>query len=437
MYWLTNEAPDNVIAGFWYTIHMFRMPLFFLIAGLFGRMTLERLGTTGFIQDRSRRILVPLVAGIPIFMLLTGLAAMLGGLVAGVDIHGLRPPPGPPHQSVLAGLNLMHLWFLYYLILFYGAALLVRAASATLFGRYGRLPAAVDATLRFLVRSGCGPFVLALPAAAYFCQLKYWSPWGGFPAPFSTIPDIGALIAYGSFFQFGWLMHRQQQQLLALLEKCWPLYGVLALAAWTVCRMLAGVTPHWGPFLNGFSLIAYTGSYSIGGWCCSFGLIGLSVRFLSDYSPVRRYLADASYWIYLAHISVLIFLSQIVHPRHWNSGVKYLLSLAAAMAILLLSYHYLVRFTFIGTLLNGRRRRNQCTTAARISAPHEACPGASLSAAQASMARISPAGESTRREVRSRMLRTSFAVRCGRSASIRATMPETSAAASELPEAKS
>ncbi len=357
MYWLTRESPDNIIAGIWYAIHMFRMPLFFLIAGFFGRMMLERRGTMGFIKDRSVRILAPLVAGVPILMLFTGLAAVLGGFVAGVDVRGLRPPPSPPHHSVLASINLMHLWFLYYLILFYAAALLLRLASTSLFDRHEHIAASADSAVRVLLRSGCGPFILAVPAIAYYCQLQYWSPWGGLPAPFSVIPDLGALIAYGSFFGFGWLLHRQQQPLLAVLEKRWPLYGALAVAMWTVCVLLAGFTPHWGPFLEGPPLFAYTACYILGGWCWSLGFIGLALRFLSDYSPARRYLADASYWIYLMHIAVLVFLGQVLHPLHWGSSVKYLVSMAGAMTILVLSYHFLVRFTLIGAVLNGRRQR--------------------------------------------------------------------------------
>jgi hypothetical protein len=40
---------------------------------------------------------------------------------------------------------------------------------------------------------------------------------------------------------------------------------------------------------------------------------------------------------------------------HWS--VKYPLSIAGAVVILLVSYHSLVRFTFVGAILNGRRQR--------------------------------------------------------------------------------
>jgi peptidoglycan/LPS O-acetylase OafA/YrhL len=353
------ETPSDTLAGVWYAIHMFRMPLFFLIAGFFGRMLLERRGTAGFVKDRSKRIVVPLVAGLPIVMLLTGVAMVLGVLVAGGDLSSIRPPQAPPgvaRGGVLASISLIHLWFLYYLVLFYVGALVVRSACAVTLGADGRTHAWVDAAVRFLLRGVWGPVILALPIAAYYAQLDGWSTWGGFPAPFSVVPDIGALIAYGSFFGFGWLLHRQLP-LLKVLEQRWPLYGALAVATWIVCRTIGGATPHWGPYLEGSELVAYTLSYVVCAWCASFALLGLALRFLSNESPVRRYLADSSYWLYLMHIPALFFFEQVLHPLAWHWSVKYLLCLGAATGVLLVSYHYLVRFTFVGALLNGRRVR--------------------------------------------------------------------------------
>ena len=349
--WMTRETPSGVMAGVFYTIHMFRMPLFFLIAGFFGRMMVERRGTGGFIKDRSRRILIPLVIGLPIVMLITGVASMLGAFASGADLHTvqqLKPPSSPVHHSVLASINLIHLWFLYYLVIFYVAALAARAVFRKV---------ALDSVVRFLVRGAWGPLILALPITAYYVQLRGWSSWGGLPAPFSLIPDVGALLSYGLFFGFGWLLQRQRQSL-AYLEQLWPLYCTLAVVAWVVCRTIGGATPHWGPYLKNFELLAYTLSYMAGAWFWSFGLIGAAMRFLPGFSPVRRYLADSSYWLYLMHIAALLFFDQVLHPLPWHWSVKYLLSIAAAMLVLLLSYHYLVRFTFIGTTLNGRRHRH-------------------------------------------------------------------------------
>ncbi len=362
LFWVAPESPSNTMAGIWFAIHIFRMPLFFLIAGFFGRMVLERRGTIGFLKDRSRRIVVPLVIGVPLLTLLAFGAYLLGALAGGADVHAVQGvrSAAAAQQTAFAGINLLHLWFLYYLLIFYAMALLLRSATHAIVGREGRMLAAVDSTMTFLTRGPWGPLLLALPAAAYYCQLGHWSwsPWEGLPAPVSLITDRGALIAYGTFFAFGWLLHRQQQ-LLPLLEKRWPAYFTLAVLMWVVCRVIAGPTPHWEPFFNDGVLSAYALCYVLGAWYWSFGLIGIAMRFLSGHSPVRRYLADASYWIYLLHIPVLIFFGQLLHPLHWHWAIVYPLSMFATMLVLLSSYHYLVRFTFIGATLNGRRHRGE------------------------------------------------------------------------------
>jgi glucan biosynthesis protein C len=66
------------------------------------------------------------------------------------------------------------------------------------------------------------------------------------------------------------------------------------------------------------------------------------------------------------HISVLIFFDQLLHPLHWHSSVKYLVSMAGALTILILGYHFLVRFTFIGAVLNGRRQRRAEPASVRL-----------------------------------------------------------------------
>jgi hypothetical protein len=206
--------------------------------------------------------------------------------------------------------------------------------------------------------------ILALPIAAYYCQLKGWSVWGGLPAPFSVIPDTGALSAYGLFFGFGWVLQRQQLLLLEV-EKRWFQHGLLAVVAWVVCHVEGGWMPHWGAFLKGPALLIYTMSYLVAAWAGSFALVGVAMRYLSGFSSVRRYLADSSYWLYLTHIPVLVFFEALLHPFPWHPVVKFLATIGVTLPILLLSYHYLVRFTFLGATLNGRRHARPGATKPR------------------------------------------------------------------------
>jgi glucans biosynthesis protein C len=356
--WVTVETPSNFLAGLWYFIHMFRMPVFFLIAGYFGRLLLERRGTKSFIKDRAKRILVPLVFGLPLVFIAVGVMYVLGALASGQDMQALQAQQRAQQENApqggMNGFNLAHLWFLYYLAMFYASALVIRLVLARFMEGGGKLGAATDATVRFLMRGLWGPVILALPIAAYFYQDEGWIGWTGLPAPFPIVPQAGALIGYGLIFGFGWLLHRQAHLVLAL-EKSWPMYLAAAVVLSIVCYRIAGPTPHWTPYLEGRALLIYSGAYMVAVWCWIFALIGAAIRFLSNVSPVRRYLADSSYWLYLMHVPALFFFHVLFKPLDWHWSVKFVLSIVGAMPILLLSYHYLVRFTFIGAIMNGKR----------------------------------------------------------------------------------
>ena len=106
--------------------------------------------------------------------------------------------------------------------------------------------------------------------------------------------------------------------------------------------------------MTGVQTCALPISYALATWCGALGFIGLALRYLSKESAARRYVADASYWIYLVHLPVVVALQVWVGdwPLHWS--LKYPFIVGASLGLLFLSYHYLVRSTAIGKLLNGR-----------------------------------------------------------------------------------
>jgi peptidoglycan/LPS O-acetylase OafA/YrhL len=92
---------------------------------------------------------------------------------------------------------------------------------------------------------------------------------------------------------------------------------------------------------------------------------GLCLRFLSGRSPVRRYLSDASYWVYIVHLP-LIMLAQ-VWVQDWAGpwGLKLAGVSLGVFAVCLISYELLIRHSSMGRWLNGRRMpwRNKPTPA--------------------------------------------------------------------------
>ena len=95
--------------------------------------------------------------------------------------------------------------------------------------------------------------------------------------------------------------------------------------------------------------------YALAIWTWTFGLIGAALTFLSGHSPVRRYIADASYWVYIVHIPLVMALHVLLRDAPIAWPIKYALVLAGTLVPAFVTYELLVRHTHLGWLLNGRR----------------------------------------------------------------------------------
>jgi hypothetical protein len=92
-------------------------------------------------------------------------------------------------------------------------------------------------------------------------------------------------------------------------------------------------------------------------WLMTFGMMGFFRARFAHPSPALRYVSDSSYWLYLAHLPLVILGQHLIRNWPLPSGVKCLLLITVTSCLLLLSYEYLVRYTWIGRMLNGPRTR--------------------------------------------------------------------------------
>lgn len=350
-----DSSQSTTLAVTFYVIHIFRMTVFYVIAGFFAHMVFHRLGARAFIADRAKRILVPMTAG----------WLVLAPVTIAVVIWGLSRtyPDGPPQgadATALApqGLPLTHLWFLYYLCLFYVLTLTVRAGVVAIDGR-GVLRARIDALVGGRIARILAPAGLAVPTAAVLHLDAAWLVWFGISTPDTGLtPQLPALVAYGTAFALGWILHRQPL-VLGVLGQHWHHNLAVAGGLTVACLAIVGPTPQLSALTaidGGAAMrLVYAGCYALAIWYWTFGLIGGAVRFCSGASVVRRYLADASYWLYLAHLPVVFLLQVLLMdvPLHWV--VKFPVIVSITLTVLLASYHYLVRPTWVGEILNGRR----------------------------------------------------------------------------------
>src|SRR5690606_14535176 len=157
-------------------------------------------------------------------------------------------------------------------------------------------------------------------------------------------------------FAFGWLLQRQMN----LLEKWraqWPANLFLAVALTVGCPYLAGTAPLLVHAAGDWEELVYACAYAFALRCWVAGLIGLALQLTSKRNPAIRYVADASYWIYLAHLPVVMALQAALPKADLPLWPKFIVLNAIAFAILFASYALFVRHTFIGATLNGKRPR--------------------------------------------------------------------------------
>lgn len=352
---IVDTSPSTTISVVAFASHMFRMTLFFFIAGFFAHLMYHRRGARGFWRDRAKRILLPMVVGwMILFPMLAavwiwGLTKTFAGKIPSPPANMPAPPPG--------AFPLTHLWFLYILLILYVVILIARWAIVAL-DRNGAIRRTADTLTRGIVRTGLAAALLPIPLIAALATSPEWFSWFGIPTPDRSIfPQIASLIGYGTAVAFGWLIHRQleHEDLLATWRKQWPLHLAVAVVATIVCLAIAGLTPTFVPMKPGAKTLGYAISYGLAIWCWCFAVIGIAMRYLSNENSTVRYVADASYWIYLVHLPVVAAFQIVVGhwPLHWT--IKFPLVMIASLIVLFGTYRYLVRGSFIGAILNGRR----------------------------------------------------------------------------------
>ena len=112
----------------------------------------------------------------------------------------------------------MHLWFLYDLMIFYAAALVLVPLSR-------RLPDAWERTVRrvfeWSITRRWRPLLFTLPTA--WC---IWLMGGGLRTSASFVPDPQVLAAYGLFFAFGWLLWHERDRLDTFRRDAWIQVGI-------------------------------------------------------------------------------------------------------------------------------------------------------------------------------------------------------------------
>jgi glucan biosynthesis protein C len=318
-------------------IHVFRMPIFYAMAGFFTALLVARYGRRRAAWNRFMRIGVPFVVG---WIVVWPLVIFLAGLaLVGLD----RTIAGFTSGYVLVFASPLHLWFLEYLIVLYVLAAVVRPLMRLTLSEQARK--AGLQMFRAIVLSPWAPLILAVPSFA--AQLLMPNPWIEDPPGF--IPVFRIVAVYAVPFAFGWLLFLESDLLDVLPRRAW-LYSALAVVASVAYRYSYDL-----PLDPAIKFYVIRAVHSVDMWLLILGVAGLFLRYLGDHSAWRRYLCDSSYFLYIAHMPVIIAFQLLLRDVPLPPLAKIFIALGATIAVLMPLYRFAVRPTFIGAVLNGRR----------------------------------------------------------------------------------
>jgi len=345
------------------------VPLFFAMGGFFAARIEEERGPSAFLRNRARRLVLPMLVAAPVILPLCFFAWAEGWLATGrctfAEISRMR------FFDPLIATDLYgpaHLWFLEYLVPMLGAFGWIRKARA---GRAARdRPGRAGRWCRKRIRAdrpgattGEGsrawrwilgpwaPLAAAVPSTALLLISRHGSAIdAALDRHNSFIPDPIRLLHFGLFFAFGVGLHRVRAGLETLAARGWwclaasiPAFGA---RAWLLPR-------DWSGQPGGGASLALAASGALFSWLAVFGLIGVYRRHFGRPSPTVRYLAEASFWIYLVHLPIVGLIQADLHPAPIPTALKFAIVWAITLALGLSSYHVLVRRTALGRFLGG------------------------------------------------------------------------------------
>ena len=331
-------------------IRVFQLPVFFAIAGFFAAYLVATRGIRPFLRQRWSRIAVPFLVAWPILVVTMYFVVPFASRFSSVPpthVYSLEEITSPDAWRYM----FMHLWFLYHLMILYvvGGALSILAR---------RIPSDRRARLLDLFENGVhrgGIGVLVLLTCVILYPMQSWAI-DYYAGP---LPPLRLLGLFGLFFAFGWLVFHRREVLEGFKRPVWGFLAAgLACSGCYLAYLELGCNPDPGRTCTGNSGTLHLGAVvflSLSMWFLTYGLFGLFLRYMDQPSPRWRYMADASYWIYIVHVPLVILLPLLLASVPAPGIVKVALTVIMATGLILLTYKYFVRPTFIGEQLNGRR----------------------------------------------------------------------------------
>jgi glucan biosynthesis protein C len=347
--WMHDTDFNSPLFDFTYLfIHSFRMPLFFLIGGFFCRMLYFKVGEASFIRHRWKRVAVPFLVSmvliVPVSLIPYNFYVYHYKMGLDQDLALTRC-----YERLFKFSGLAHLWFLYYLLVYYVITVIIMRAGRI--GAIGKLFRGVMSLVRsakidriyWILIISIPMWLFLLPEKGLFVTTDTYV----IPRRFNN------LCFYGYTFLAGWALHIRMD-LLAVMTRRFRSF--LCVGAFLTCVLF---------YIDWNTAIEDNGRFRLWAqlvavlqiFCLVAGFMGLFLYYFRTESRFWRYISDASYWVYLTHLIIVTGLQLLMLHSPVFGVLRFPIVMGVTTLITFMTYEYFVRYTLIGVFLHGPRKR--------------------------------------------------------------------------------
>jgi hypothetical protein len=316
-------------------IHTWRMPLFMLLAGFFTALSLSKRNTGNYSFNRLIRLGVPLL--------------LLWSVIPAIDEEASRLFKAPELISWLFydvpfTFRLDHLWFLYYLLIFYSILLLIKTAVPFIYSFILGFELSLSRVL-----------MVWLPILILLSPLN--KPTGGIIGndliTFGEV-NLGSMLFMASFFMIGMQAYKSSQFLENLQRTRFWLPGLIVFSLIPIGLLV------WGgikdePFafsglLELWIINSLSGSAAL---LLVLSILGLAMHKISSSGHILRWLVRLSYPIYVFHLMFVISVSGTLMFFGINDWIVVLIGFASGILFPVIIYYAFISWTPLDWVFNG------------------------------------------------------------------------------------